>query len=46
MKLRVKLIYLVLIVLGLLIGMEYGVLQASAYFILVFASCALTVDVE
>jgi hypothetical protein len=46
MKLRVKLIYLVLIVLGLLIGMEYGVLRASAYFILVFASCALTVDVE
>lgn len=46
MKLRVKLAYLVLIVLGLLIGMEYGVLQASAYFILVFASCALTVDVE
>lgn len=46
MKLRVKLIYLVLIVLGLLIGMEYGVLQASAYFILVFALCALTVDVE
>ena len=46
MKLRVKLAYLVLIVLGLLIGMEYGMLQALAYFILVFASCALTVDVE
>lgn len=46
MKLRVKLAYLFLIVLGLLIGMEYGVLQASAYFILVFALFALTVEVE
>ena len=46
MKLKLKLTYLVLIVLGILISVEYGVLQALAYFILVFASCALTVDVE
>lgn len=46
MKLRLKLAYLALIAVGVGIGFEYGVLQASVCFILLFASCAFTIDVE
>lgn len=46
MKLRLKLAYLALIAVGVWVGFEYGVLQASVCFILLFASCAFTIDVE
>lgn len=46
MKLRLKLAYLALIAVGVGIGFKYGVLQASVCFILLFASCAFTIDIE
>ncbi len=46
MTIRVKLAYLALIAVSVGIGFEYGVLQASVCFILLFASCAFTIDIE
>lgn len=46
MSLRWKLVYLALIAVGVGVGIEYGALQASVCFILLFASCAFTIDFE
>ena len=43
---RLKLSYSILITFGVWLGYDFGVLQACAYFFVLLASCAFTIDLE